>query len=156
MIGVDLEGRKQVLGIWLEPREGSRFRLNVLTLLRNRGLKDALVVCCDGLTGLPDAINHVWPEAIVQTCVVHLLRTSMRYVACTDRKKIAAKLKPIHTAPTLAAAEAGLGTLRTEFAPLGPGRSRQPGSGPGRRSSRSSTSRSRSGGCCTRRTRSSR
>ena len=71
VIGVDVEGRKQVLGIWLEPREGSRFWLNVLTSLRNRGLRDALVVCCDGLTGLPDAINQVWPDAIVQTCVVH-------------------------------------------------------------------------------------
>jgi len=121
VIGVDVEGRKQVLGIWLEPREGSRFWLNVLTSLRNRGLKDALVVCCDGLTGLPGAVNHVWPDAIVQTCVVHLIRTSMRYVAYGDRKKIAAKLRPIYTAPTLAAAEAGLEALRGEFARSAPG-----------------------------------
>lgn len=121
VIGVDTDGYKQVLGIWIEPREGSRFWLNVLTTLRNRGLKDALVVCCDGLTGLPDAINHVWPEAIVQTCVVHLIRTSMRYVAYGDRKKIAAALKPIYTAPTVAGAEAALDALRGEFARSAPG-----------------------------------
>lgn len=121
VIGVDTDGFKQVLGIWIEPREGSRFWLNVLTSLRNRGLRDALVVCCDGLTGLPDAINHVWPEAIVQTCVVHLIRTSMRYVAYGDRKKIAAALKPIYTAPTVAAAEAALDAVRAQFGHSAPG-----------------------------------
>ena len=121
VIGVDLEGCKQVLGIWVEPREGSRFWLNVLTSLRNRGLTDALVVCCDGLTGLPDAINHVWPDALVQTCVVHLIRSSMKYVSYGDRKKIVAKLKPIYTAPTVAAAEAALEALRTEFGRTAPG-----------------------------------
>jgi putative transposase len=121
VIGVDLEGCKQVLGIWVEPKEGSRFWLNVLTSLRNRGLRDALVVCCDGLTGLPGAIIHVWPDAIVQTCVVHLIRSSMKYVAYGDRKKIVAKLKPIYTAPTLAAAEAALDSLRTEFGRTAPG-----------------------------------
>lgn len=121
VIGVDVEGCKQVLGIWLEPKEGSRFWLNVLTSLRNRGLRDALVVCCDGLTGLPDAIHHVWPDAIVQTCVVHLIRTSMRYVAYSDRKTIAAKLRPIYTAPTLAAAESALEALRGEFGRTAPG-----------------------------------
>lgn len=121
VIGVDLEGCKQVLGIWLEPREGSRFWLNVLTSLRNRGLRDALVVCCDGLTGLPGAVTHVWPDAIVQTCVVHLIRTSMRYVAYAERKKIAAKLKPIYTAATLSAAESALEALRGEFGRSAPG-----------------------------------
>lgn len=121
VIGVDVEGCKQVLGIWLEPKEGSRFWLNVLTSLRNRGLRDALVVCCDGLTGLPDAIHPVWPDAIVQTCVVHLIRTSMRYVAYSDRKTIAAKLRPIYTAPTLAAAESALEALRGEFGRTAPG-----------------------------------
>lgn len=121
VIGVDTDGFKQVLGIWIEPKEGSRFWLNVLTSLRNRGLRDALVVCCDGLTGLPDAITHVWPDAIVQTCVVHLIRTSMRYVAYGDRKKIAAALKPIYAAPTVAAAEAALDAVRAQFGRTAPG-----------------------------------
>jgi putative transposase len=121
VIGVDLEGRKQVLGMWIEPREGSRFWLNVLTSLRNRGLRDALVVCCDGLTGLPDAIGQVWPEAIVQTCVVHLIRSSMKYVPYGERKKIAAMLRPIYTAPTAAAAESALDALRTAFGRTAPG-----------------------------------
>lgn len=121
VIGVDTDGYKQVLGIWIEQKEGSRFWLNVLTSLRNRGLKDALVVCCDGLSGLPEAIGHVWPEAIVQTCVVHLIRTSMRYVAYADRKKIAAALRPIYTAANAAAAEAALEALRGQFARSAPG-----------------------------------
>jgi putative transposase len=121
VIGVDTEGYKQVLGIWIEQKEGSRFWLNVLTSLRNRGLKDALVVCCDGLTGLPDAIGHVWPEAIVQTCVVHLIRTSMRYVAYAERKKIATALRPIYTAVNLQAAEAALEALKAQFGRSAPG-----------------------------------
>jgi putative transposase len=121
VIGVDVDGYKQVLGIWIEQKEGSRFWLNVLTSLRNRGLRDALVVCCDGLTGLPDAIGHVWPEAIVQTCVVHLIRTSMRYVAYADRKKIAAALRPIYTAANVQAAEAALEALRGQFGRSAPG-----------------------------------
>jgi len=121
VIGVDVDGYKQVLGIWIEQKEGSRFWLNVLTSLRNRGLKDALVVCCDGLTGLPEAIGHVWPEAIVQTCVVHLIRTSMRYVAYADRKKIAAALRPIYTAVNASAAEAALEAVRAQFGRTAPG-----------------------------------
>lgn len=121
VIGVDTEGYKQVLGIWIEQKEGSRFWLNVLTSLRNRGLKDALVVCCDGLTGLPDAIGHVWPEAIVQTCVVHLIRTSMRYVAYAERKKIATALRPIYTAVNVQGAEAALEALRAAFGRSAPG-----------------------------------
>ena len=107
-IGVDLEGRKRVLGLWIEQTEGARFWLGVLTELRNRGVRDVLIVCCDGLTGLPDAIGHVWPQAIVQTCVVHLIRNSMRYASWKDRKTIAAALRPIYTAATVEAAEQAL------------------------------------------------
>jgi len=70
-IGVDMEGRKRVLGMWIEHAEGARFWAGVLTELRNRGIRDVLIVCCDGLPGLPDAIAATWPKAIVQTCVVH-------------------------------------------------------------------------------------
>jgi transposase-like protein len=73
-IGVDLEGRKRVLGLWIEQHEGARFWLSVLTELRNRGIRDVLIVCCDGLTGLPEVIGQIWPQAIVQTSSVHTAR----------------------------------------------------------------------------------
>ena len=104
-VGVDIEGRKRVLGMWIEQTEGARFWAGVLTELRNRGIRDVLIVCCDGLTGLPEAIGAVWPQAIVQTCVVHLIRNSMRYASWKDRKVIAAALRPIYTAATVEAAE---------------------------------------------------
>jgi len=107
-IGVDIDGSKQVLGMWIEQTEGARFWAGVLTELRNRGVKDVLIVCCDGLTGLPDAIGVAWPKAIVQTCVVHLIRNSMRYATWKDRKVIAAGLRPIYTAATAQAAEQAL------------------------------------------------
>jgi putative transposase len=96
--GVDLDGFKHVLGIWIAAAEGARFWAGVLAELRNRGLKDALFVCCDGLDGLPGAIEATWPKAIVQTCVIHLIRASMKYVSWHDRKKIGAALRPIYTA----------------------------------------------------------
>lgn len=85
--GVDIDGFKHVLGIWLAASEGSRFWAGVLAELRNRGVKDVLFVCCDGLNGLPEAIEAAWPKAIVQTCVIHLIRSSMKYVSWKDRKK---------------------------------------------------------------------
>jgi putative transposase len=107
-IGVDIDGVKRVLGMWIEQTEGARFWAGVLTELRNRGVRDVLIVCCDGLTGLPDAIAMAWPKAIVQTCVVHLIRNSMRYASWKDRKAIAAGLRPIYTAATVEAAEQAL------------------------------------------------
>ena len=107
-VGVDVDGIKRVLGMWIEASEGARFWAGVLTELRNRGIKDVLIVCCDGLTGLPEAIGSVWPKAIVQTCVVHLIRNSMRYAAWKDRKTIAAALRPIYTAASIEAAEQAL------------------------------------------------
>lgn len=107
-IGVDVDGIKRVLGMWIEQAEGARFWTGVLTELRNRGVKDVLIVCCDGLTGLPEAIGSVWPKAIVQTCVVHLIRNSMRYASWKDRKVIATGLRPIYTAATVEAAEQAL------------------------------------------------
>lgn len=107
-VGVDMEGRKRVLGMWIEATEGARFWLGVLNELRNRGVRDVLIVCCDGLTGLPEAIGQVWANALVQTCVVHLIRNSMRYASWKDRKGIAAALRPIYTAPTPEAAQSAL------------------------------------------------
>jgi putative transposase len=111
-IGVDTDGYKHVLGIWLAASEGARFWMGVLTELRNRGIKDVLFVCCDGLGGLPEAIEATWPKAIVQTCVIHLIRASMRYVSHDDRKKVATALRPIYTAVNEAAAKAALEQLR--------------------------------------------
>ena len=87
VVGVDVDGRKHVLGVWLgEGGEGAKYWLAVLTEIRNRGLEDVLIVCCDGLRGLPDAIEATWPQALVQTCVIHLLRASMRLCSWKDRK----------------------------------------------------------------------
>jgi putative transposase len=121
VIGVDVDGIKNVLGIWLQDNEGAKFWLNVLTQLKNRGLKDALIVCCDGLTGLPEAISTVWDKAIVQTRVTHLIRSSMKYVTYTDRKKVAAALKPIYGAATESEALAALDDLRDEYGKNYPG-----------------------------------
>jgi putative transposase len=108
VVGVDCDGIKHVLGIWIQNSEGAKFWLSVLTELRNRGVRDVLIACCDGLEGLPAAVETVWPRTIVQTCVVHLIRASMRYVSYADRRKLAAALRPVYTAPTAEAAETAL------------------------------------------------
>lgn len=98
-VGVDLDGVKHVLGIWVQATEGAKFWAGVCAQLANRGVRDVLIVCCDGLTGFPEAIEATWPSTLVQTCVVHLIRASMRFVSYQDRKAVAAMLKPIYTAP---------------------------------------------------------
>ncbi len=107
-VGVDLDGIKHVLGIWVQATEGAKFWAGVCAELANRGVKDVLIVCCDGLTGFPEAIEATWPQATVQTCVVHLIRASMRFVSYKDRREVVAGLKTIYTAPTVEAAEAAL------------------------------------------------
>jgi putative transposase len=107
-VGVDMEGLKHVLGIWVEASEGAKFWAGVCAELASRGVRDVLIVCCDGLTGFPEAVAATWPAATVQTCVVHLIRASMRFIGYQDRKKVAAALRPVYTAPT---AEAALDAL---------------------------------------------
>jgi len=97
-VGVDMDGIKHVLGIWVQATEGAKFWASVCAELANRGVRDVLIVCTDGLTGFGDAVAATWPEATVQTCVVHLIRAAMRFVNYKDRKAIAAALKPIYTA----------------------------------------------------------
>jgi putative transposase len=104
-VGVDMDGVKHVLGIWIQENEGAKFWAGVCAEMANRGVKDVLIVCCDGLSGFPEAIEATWPKATVQTCVVHLIRAAMRFVGYQDRKKIAALLRPIYTAPTIEAAQ---------------------------------------------------
>ena len=104
-IGVTMEGRKEVLGLWTGASEGAKFWLAVMTELRNRGVKDIFIACVDGLKGFPQAIENVFPQAQVQLCIVHLLRASLRYVTWKDRKQVAADLKPVYRAATVEQAE---------------------------------------------------
>lgn len=120
-VGVDADGFKHVLGIWLGGDEGASFWAGVLAELRSRGVKDVLFVCCDGLKGLPEAVRSTWKDATVQTCVIHLIRSSMKYVSWKDRKKAAALMRPIYTAVNEAAAKAALENLRREFGKKAPG-----------------------------------
>lgn len=107
-VGVDMDGIKHVLGIWIQTNEGAKFWAGVCAQLANRGIKDVLIVCCDGLSGFPEAIEATWTQATVQTCVVHLIRAANRFVSYTDRKAVSAALKTIYTAPDADAALAAL------------------------------------------------
>jgi putative transposase len=107
-IGVTLEGEREVLGIWWQESEGAKFWLAVLNDVHNRGVQDILVCCVDGLNGFPEAIEAVFPQAWVQTCIVHQIRSSMRYVAYQDRKRVTADLKPIYRAVNVEDAEDAL------------------------------------------------
>ena len=107
-IGVRCSGHKEVLGIWIEQTEGAKFWLRVMTEIRNRGTHDVLIAVVDGLKGFPEAINAVFPEALVQTCIVHLIRYSMQFASWKERKAIAAGLKPIYGAESAAAAASRL------------------------------------------------
>jgi putative transposase len=104
-LAVTAEGHRDILGLWAgDGGEGAKYWLHVLTELKNRGVQDVLMLVCDGLKGLPEAVEQVWPQTIVQTCIVHLLRNSFRYASRKDWDAIAKALKPVYTAPTEAAA----------------------------------------------------
>lgn len=113
-VGISVEGIREVLGLWVGPTggEGAKQWMNMLTDLRNRGILDACIVRCDGPKGLPDAIVATWPQATVQTCVVHLVRNSLRYASKAHWSAITRQLKAVYGAPTLEAAE----TAFEEFA----------------------------------------
>jgi putative transposase len=115
-IGITLEGERDCLGLWIERSEGARFWTSVLTDLKNRGVRDVLFVCTDGLTGFPDAIEAVFPKAVNQTCVVHLVRQSLRYLAYKERKQGATERRRIYTAPDADAARAVLDELAVGWA----------------------------------------
>jgi len=99
-LGVNMDGHKELLGMWLSENEGAKFWLNVLTELQNRGVKDILIACVDGLKGFPDAINTVFPQTQIQLCIVHMVRNSVRYVPWKDYKAVTADLKKIYQAST--------------------------------------------------------
>lgn len=107
-LGIRADGRKEVLGLWIEHTEGAKFWLKVFNELKNRGLDDILIAVVDGLRGFPEAIEAVYPQAQIQTCIVHLIRNSTTLAAWKDRKELAAALKPVYQAVNANAAEAAL------------------------------------------------
>lgn len=107
-LAINLDGEKELLGMWCNTTEGAKFWLSVLTELKNRGVQDVLICCCDGLTGFPSAIEAVYPNAKIQLCIVHLIRQSLRYVGWKERKAVAADLKLIYGSATLEEAEMAL------------------------------------------------
>src|SRR5690348_16214956 len=121
-IGVNLDGERDVLGLWMGPSggEGAKQWMTMLTELRNRGLLDALIVCCDGLKGLPDAIRVTWPDATVQTCVVHLVRNSLRYASKKHWQQITKQMRQIYTATTVPAAESYFADFAQQWEPIYP------------------------------------
>jgi putative transposase len=105
---INIEGKKDVLGLYLGENEGAKFWLHVLTELRNRGLKDIFILCADGLKGLPEAVEAVYPKTTFQTCIVHMVRHSLNYVPYAEKKAVAADLKKIYGSSTVELAEQAL------------------------------------------------
>jgi putative transposase len=110
-LGVTLDGDRDVLGMWFQETEGAKFWMQVLTDLKQRGVQDILIACVDGLTGFPDAIEAIFPKTTVQTCIVHLIRNSLKYVPRREREQVARDLKPIYTAKDADQAQAELETF---------------------------------------------
>ena len=107
-LAITAEGDKEVLGLWIEQNEGAKFWLKVINELKTRGVRDILIACCDGLKGFPEAIEAVFPNAVVQTCIVHMIRNSARFVSFKDRKELVRDLKPIYAAANREGAEGAL------------------------------------------------
>src|SRR5258708_19737786 len=114
VLGVNLEGQKEVLGLWVAQTEGAKFWLQVLTELQNRGVKDILIACVDGLKGFPEAIEAIYPRTEVQLCIVHVVRASLNYVPWKMRKPVAADLQAIYRPPTAAEPYHGLQQLEAK------------------------------------------
>jgi len=115
LLGLTIHGKKEILGLHLSENEGANYWLSVLTDLNNRGVKDILIACIDGLTGFPEAIKTIFPETEVQLCIVHQIRNSMKYVASKNQKAFMADLKPVYRAPTKEAAELALDELEVKW-----------------------------------------
>lgn len=107
-LAINLEGKKELLGLWIDQNEGAKFWLGILNELKNRGVSDILITAVDGLTGFPQAVNAVFPKTTVQLCIVHMVRSSLKFVPYKDRKAVAADLKKIYCAPTEESALAAL------------------------------------------------
>ncbi len=114
-LGINLEGNKELLGLWLGESEGAKFWLNILNELQNRGVKDILIAAVDGLKGFPEAIESIYPKTEIQLCIVHLIRNSLRYVGWKNRKAVANELKTIYKAPTAEAAGQALDAFEAKY-----------------------------------------
>jgi putative transposase len=119
-LGVGIDGQREVLGMWFQATEGAKFWMQVLTDLKQRGVQDILICCVDGLKGFPEAIEAVFPQTTVQTCIVHLIRTSLRYVPRRDHDAVVKDLKPIYTAVNVDAAERALEAFEEKWGPKVP------------------------------------
>jgi putative transposase len=115
-LAVTLAGAKEVLGLWIEQNEGAKFWLKVVNELKTRGVRDVLIACCDGLKGFPEAIEAVFPQAVVQTCIVHMIRNSLRFVSYKDRKAVAKDLRPVYTAASREEAQVALDAFEQKWA----------------------------------------
>lgn len=114
-LGINCDGEKELLGLWMERHEGAKFWLSVLNELKNRGVQDIFIACVDGLQGFPEAIEAVYPHTRVQRCIVHQVRHSLRYVSLKQRPAVAADLKRIYTAPTVQAGEQALAAFAKKW-----------------------------------------
>jgi putative transposase len=119
-LGVNMDGNKEILGMWIAKNEGAKFWLSVITELKNRGIEQIYIACVDGLKGFPEAINTIFPETQVQLCIVHMVRHSLNYVPWKDQKAVAADLREIYTAPTVEIAEVCLNNFRHKWDRLYP------------------------------------
>ena len=114
-IGINMEGHKEILGLWIAQNEGAKFWLSVVTELKNRGVQDIFIACVDGLKGFPEAIETVYPHAIVQLCIVHMVRNSLNYVGWNKRKEVAADLRLVYSAATIDEAEQALADFEDKW-----------------------------------------
>lgn len=114
-----MEGAKEVLGLWIAQSEGAKFWLSVFNELKTCGMEDCFIACMDGLKGLPEAVEAVYPETRVQLCIIHQVRNSLRYVSWRVRKAVAKGLREIYTAPTVSAAEAALHAFAEQWSGTG-------------------------------------
>jgi len=114
-VGINMEGHKEILGLWIAQTEGAKFWLSVVTELKNRGVQDIFIACVDGLKGFPEAIETVYPHAIVQLCIVHMVRNSLNYVGWNKRKEVAADLRLVYSAATIDEAEQALSDFEDKW-----------------------------------------
>jgi len=120
LLGLTVDGEKEILGIYLSDNESASYWLSVLTELQNRGLEDILIACIDGLSGFPEAIASIFPKTEIQLCIIHQIRNSMKYVAAKNQKAFMADLKPVYRATSIDAAETALDELEAKWGDLYP------------------------------------
>jgi len=118
LLGLTLNGEKEILGIYLSENEGANYWLTVLTDIQNRGVKDILIACVDGLTGFPEAIASIFPQTEVQLCIIHQIRNSMKYAASKNQKAFMADLKPVYRTTSKDSAEVALDELEAKWGEL--------------------------------------